>query len=89
MLLRCLQRRDSESLSKLLINTLELTLNKRVKTIFEIKNKLILEGAFASLMSGSGSTVFGLFRTEKGAKRAARNLKLKNKQWQVFVASTY
>jgi len=89
MLVRSLQRGDSEPLSKLLVNSLELTLNKRVKTIIDIKNKLVLEGAFASLMSGSGSAVFGLFRSEKEAKRAARRLSKKHKNWQVFVASTY
>jgi 4-diphosphocytidyl-2-C-methyl-D-erythritol kinase len=89
MLVRSLQRGDSKSLSKLLMNSLELTLNKRVKTILDIKKKLISEGAFASLMSGSGSAVFGLFRSEKEAKRAARRLREKHKRWQVFVTSTY
>lgn len=89
MLVHFLQRGDPGSLSKLLVNSLELTLNKRVKTIFDIKNKLILEGAFASLMSGSGSVVFGLFCSEKEARRAAGRLRRKHKNWQVFVASTY
>jgi 4-diphosphocytidyl-2-C-methyl-D-erythritol kinase len=89
MLFRSLQTGDSETLSNLLTNSLELVLNKRVKTISDIKQKLVLEGAFASLMSGSGSTVFGLFKTEKEAKRAARILKRKNRDWRVYTAATY
>ena len=89
MLVRSLQKGDLDSLPKLLINSLELTINKRVRSIFDIKMELILEGAFASLMSGSGSAVFGLFRSENEAKLAARRLREKHKSWQVFTASTY
>ncbi len=89
MLLRLLETGDQEPLSGLLTNSLELALNKRLKTISGIKKKLVLEGAFASLMSGSGSTVFGLFRTEKEARRAAARLKKANRAWRVYTVSTY
>ena len=87
MLLHSIQRGDSARLSRLLINSLEVSLNNRVTTILEIKNSLLEQGAFASLLSGSGSAVFGLFRTRQKAVRAAHFLK-KKKSWQVFVAST-
>ncbi len=89
MLLHALKTGDSERLSNLLTNSLELSINKRLKSIYSIKQKLVYEGALASLLSGSGSTVFGLFSSEKKARKAARNLKRKNRHWQVFVASTY
>lgn len=89
ILLRLLGTGDPEPLRCLLTNSLELALKNRVKTILGIKKKLVLEGAFAALMSGSGSTVFGLFDSEKSARRAAKNLKKKNKSWQIFVAATY
>ena len=89
MLIRALRTGDSERLSNLLTNSLELSLNKRVRGISGIKKKLVFEGALAALMSGSGSTVFGIFSSEKAARTAARNLKRKNKSWKVFVAATY
>jgi len=37
----------------------------------EIKEELLAEGADIALLSGSGATVFGVFRDEAGAQRAA------------------
>ncbi len=89
MLLRALRTGNSELLSGLLTNSLETSLNKRLRVILDIKKKLVLEGALASLMSGSGSTVFGLFSSENEARRAAKNLGKKNGSWKIFVAATY
>lgn len=66
---------------------LELSLNKRVSVISEIKKKLTKAGALGCLMSGSGSSVFGIYRSQKDALKAAGNLR-KNKRWRVFVTST-
>ncbi|MBI3252566.1 MAG: 4-(cytidine 5'-diphospho)-2-C-methyl-D-erythritol kinase [Candidatus Omnitrophica bacterium] len=88
MLLHSIQKGDVGTLSKLLANSLELSLNKRVKTIFEIKESLKNQGAMASLMSGSGSSVFGVFGSMAAAFRASRFFR-KRKGWQVFVTSTY
>ncbi len=89
MLLRSFQEGSTPRLSKLLQNSLEAALNKRVTTILEIKKKLLNQRALGSLMSGSGSAVFGIFRTGEAARRAARFLRRENKGWQVFVASTF
>jgi 4-diphosphocytidyl-2-C-methyl-D-erythritol kinase len=88
MLLRSIQKGDSKSLSKLLTNSLELALKKRVREISKIKMKLLEKGALGCLLSGSGSAVFGVFRAERQAKKAARFLRRK-KNWKVFVASTF
>ena len=88
MLIQSIQKGRSGVIGKLLINSLEVSLDKRVKTIFKIKDKLKLLGAFGALMSGSGSAVFGLYESKSAAELAARVLK-KNKQWRVWVASTY
>ena len=87
MLFHSIHKGDSESLSKLLINSLERTLNKRVMAILKIKKELMRRGALGCLLSGSGPTVFGIFSSQKTASSAARSLR-KNKRWQVFVAST-
>lgn len=89
MTLHSIRKGDLEGLSRQLTNSLEVSLKHRFTTILEIKNELVREGALSALLSGSGSTVFGLFNSQREATRAARILKKKNKSWQVFVASTY
>ncbi len=89
MLVRSIQKGDAKSLAGLLNNSLELVLNNRVTEIKNIKEKLVFNGAKAALMSGSGSTVFGLFESKPKAEKAARKLRKENKAWQVFVASSF
>ncbi len=89
MLLHSIQKGDQERVKRLLTNSLEVYLDKRLTSILKIKSELIRQGAFVSLMSGSGSTVFGLFRSKLEAARAAKILKKINKTWKVFIASTW
>lgn len=88
MLLRSLKKGDSERLFKCLTNSLEVTGNKQLRVIFRLKRELLEAGALASLMSGSGSAVFGVFKNSRLAEAAARILR-KNKRHQVFVASSF
>ncbi len=88
MLLHSIQRGQGTTLAKLLTNSLEATLNKRVMTILEIKKKLLEQGALGSLMSGSGSCVFGIYASRDQAFKAARVLRSQTKNCQVFCAST-
>jgi len=89
MLVQSIQKGDLKCLAGLLTNSLEVSLNKRVKEISKIKQELLRQGALASLLSGSGSAVFGIFHSKQSAARAAQILRKKNGSWQVFVASTY
>jgi len=88
MLLHSIQKGHSATVSKLLTNSLEHALNKRVKEILEIKKGLMRQGALGCLLSGSGPTVFGIFSSRKKALVAAHFLR-KRKRWQIFVASTF
>jgi len=88
MLLHSIQKGHSSALAKLLSNSLEGVLKKRVTDILEIKEELKRQGALGCLLSGSGPTVFGIYSSRKKALTAARFLR-KRKQWQVFVASTF
>ncbi len=88
MLLHSIHEGRSKDLSKLLTNSLEVIQNNRVAKILKIKKQLVHAGALGSLMSGSGSTVFGIFRTERDARRAASFFKNK-KGRRVFIASTF
>ncbi|HEX9880079.1 MAG TPA: 4-(cytidine 5'-diphospho)-2-C-methyl-D-erythritol kinase [Candidatus Binatia bacterium] len=64
-----------EELAGLLVNDLEATTLRRYPRIAYLKERLIQEGATGALMAGSGSSVFGIFAEEKGAKRAYRRLR--------------
>ena len=57
-----------------MINDLELPVIRRHPEIGTIKAALREAGASAAAMSGSGSVVFGLFRTRPAAARALRPL---------------
>jgi 4-diphosphocytidyl-2-C-methyl-D-erythritol kinase len=62
-------------LEGLLINDLEAVTIKRYPQIGLMKNRLARAGAAGVLMSGSGSSVFGIFRSKRMAQDAFRRLR--------------
>lgn len=62
---------DSGSLAALLVNDLEPAALRLCPVIAELREALRRAGALAVGLSGSGATVFGVFRSEEEAKRAA------------------
>jgi 4-diphosphocytidyl-2-C-methyl-D-erythritol kinase len=62
-------------LEGLLINDLEAVTIKRYPQIGLMKNRLARAGAAGVLMSGSGSSVFGIFRSKRKAQDAFRRLR--------------
>ena len=68
----------------ILSNDLEKVAIPRYPIIQKIKDELINKGAKGSLMSGSGSTVFGIFSSEDEAKEAYTQLKT-HSDWQVHL----
>lgn len=71
----------------MLSNDLEKVAIPRYPIIQKIKDELIHKGAKGSLMSGSGSTVFGIFFSEDEAKKAHSRLQT-NSDWQVNICHT-
>ena len=71
-LIKSIEEGAIERLQNEMINVLENVTAQEYKIIGEIKSKLIKAGAVASLMSGSGPTVFGLFEEKSGAVEAKR-----------------
>lgn len=69
-----------------LVNDLETVVCKKYPILVKIKKALMGFGAVSSLVSGSGSSVFGLFVQSEYAQKAAVQLKKEN--WQVFFAKT-
>ncbi len=66
---------NPKELVRMLVNDLEGVAIRRHPRIALLKERLIQEGALGALMSGSGSSVFGIFAAEKGARKAFRRLR--------------
>jgi 4-diphosphocytidyl-2-C-methyl-D-erythritol kinase len=65
---------DPERLREYLVNDFEETVFEQYPEISSIKQRLLSEGASFALMSGSGSSVFGLFTDSSRAKNLAKQL---------------
>jgi len=72
-------------LLRLLHNDLEKVTLTYYPVLKDIKKRLLKAGADGALMSGSGPTVFGLFRDRAAARRAGEEL-ARTTSWQVFPA---
>lgn len=71
----------------ILDNDLEKVTIGKFPVIDQIKKRLIEAGAAGSLMSGSGSTVFGVFAEEASARKAAETLSSES-DWFVAAVQT-
>jgi 4-diphosphocytidyl-2-C-methyl-D-erythritol kinase len=69
---------EPEQMAKSLGNDLEKVVIPSHPQIDQIKQKLVQSGALGALMSGSGSSVFGIFPDPVSARQASSELKL---QW--------
>lgn len=72
------------NLQKLLVNDLERVVMGRYPRIGLLKQELSRHGAAGALMSGSGSSVFGIFHSKRRAGRAFRQLQ-KKREVQAFL----
>ncbi|MFC1770156.1 4-(cytidine 5'-diphospho)-2-C-methyl-D-erythritol kinase, partial [Nitrospirota bacterium] len=59
----------------------------KLPEIGELKKLLLESGAKAALMSGSGSTVFGVFDSEEDAKNALESIHLPDGIWSATVST--
>lgn len=66
-----LHNHDLKGVTDRMENVLEQVTQSHYPAIGEIKDIMRREGALNALMSGSGSTVFGIFKTKDAAERAA------------------
>jgi 4-diphosphocytidyl-2-C-methyl-D-erythritol kinase len=70
-----LDRQDYECLSNICFNDFEGVVSREYPAVNEIKKELLRIGAKAAAMSGSGPSVFGVFRKNEDAEVAARAMK--------------
>ena len=67
-------------------NVLEQVTAPKHPIINELEVALRKNGAYGSMMSGSGPTVFGLFDTEERCKVAYNHLSLQYPGFEIFMA---
>ena len=73
-LLEAVKTADLKQICRRMYNVFEDVPDRRMKTIAEIKRKLMNAGAQGAVMTGTGSAVFGVFRDENKAERTAEGL---------------
>ncbi|MEG2175602.1 MAG: 4-(cytidine 5'-diphospho)-2-C-methyl-D-erythritol kinase [Oscillibacter sp.] len=77
---RALEEKNVPAVAKQLRNVFEDLLTEEEKEIFSIKALLRQQGALNACMTGSGTTVFGLFTEKAIAQQAEKALKMKYSQ---------
>lgn len=87
LLQKFLSSSDVKLLGLNLYNDLECVVLQNHAVIQTLKDNLLISGAVGSLLSGSGSTVFGIFDDPKKAQEACSGL-LKKESWDVFLTET-
>jgi 4-diphosphocytidyl-2-C-methyl-D-erythritol kinase len=80
----CSSLESPRAIAKLMTNDLEPVVLRRYPIIGKLKAELARDQAIGVLMSGSGSSVFGLFTTKRNAEDAFR--RLRGKGAQAFLA---
>lgn len=74
-MLTALENGSASSIAPFLGNVLEEVTLRKYPEVKQLKDKMLQYGAEGALMSGSGPTVFGLFRNAEKARNASANLK--------------
>jgi 4-diphosphocytidyl-2-C-methyl-D-erythritol kinase len=79
---------DISNLGSFLKNDLEKVVVPEYPVLQSIKQRLMRAGAAACLMSGSGSTIYGLFSVRQKAQRAYEELRkdFEGRRWNAYLA---
>ena len=86
--IECIDNGDIAGLSNVLSNVLETVTVPEYPVLTEIKEFLVQNGAAGSLMSGSGPTVFGIFKNKEDARRAYDKANEKYIGYDVLICQT-
>lgn len=84
-----IKKNDIEGIASRMGNVLESVTIQEYPGIQKLKDIMIEENAINSLMSGSGPTVFGLFKNEEDAYRAKERIKAEGMSRQVYVTDFF
>lgn len=88
-LIRGLERQKLNQIAGAMGNVLEQVTIEAYPVIEEIKQAMKENGALNAMMSGSGPTVFGLFRERKAAKAAAQQIREKQLAKLLYVTNVH
>ena len=88
-ILEGLEKQDLELITSNMGNVLEKVTVEDYPIIEEIKNAMKAAGAMNAMMSGSGPTVFGIFRDRKTAREAQQYIREKQLARQVYIANVH
>lgn len=86
LLTEALRTGDNHALCHSMINVLETVTIPRYTVIKRIKDRLTELGASGSMMSGSGPSVFGIFKDGQSAQKAYNEIKKSN--WECYLTSS-
>lgn len=81
--------KDLDAVASHMGNVLETVTIPEYPVIADIKEQMMHSGAVNAMMSGSGPTVFGLFKDKETAEKAAEDMRQSGLAKQVFVTSIY
>lgn len=85
-ILQSIEDGDLAGLCGKLENVLESVTGKEYPVIGAIEDAMKAGGALAAVMSGSGPTVFGIFRERETAEKAMRRVTMENPAAEVFLS---
>lgn len=87
--LEALQEGNLEKLTEAMGNVLERVTVTEYPVINEIKQLMVDCGALGAMMSGSGPTVFGIFKSYNQAKKAYQQIEKKDLSKQIYLTAPY
>src|SRR3989338_4630383 len=85
-LIKALKSGNIKKISENMHNDFEPIIERKSPIIKKIKSDLVKSGALNSMLTGSGSAVFGIFKDKKAASSAYKSLKRKHKT--IFLTKT-
>ena len=88
-ILEGLKDRNLEKVARSMGNVLEGVTEKEYPVISRIKEQMLEAGALGAMMSGSGPTVFGIFRDRKSVKQAYAMVRKQKLTKQVYMAGVH
>lgn len=75
LVINYIKQNNIKEISNNILNVLEMVTTKKYPVIDQIKNIMIDNGAMGAMMSGSGPTVFGIYKDKQKAKDTLRELR--------------
>jgi 4-diphosphocytidyl-2-C-methyl-D-erythritol kinase len=88
LLVKAVLEKDMVTVAKNMKNVLETVTIPKYNVVALAKRELLKLGAEGSMMSGSGPSVFGIFRTREKAQYAYYKLKLQKYKWDCYLTNT-